>query len=861
MNPSYVAVSKGEGNGSKTEQSLQPRRDYRHWSKLSLGWFVGLLWLAPIIVLLYFNFTNYIIGPSASCPSGGCKADPFAASDSRWAQGLDYNDHNTLGGLQLVAKVLELWFLFVAIRVVYNITMVLASNGDGLPISLLSAPWEFADSRSLWESFRAISGNSTNAAAKSRKAYFFGAFLISMCLLVNLMGPAVAVLVLPALRWVDLPKQAQHSFNTSGIDRIMVALDWRLQLFPNCTGKDIMDRHYSCTSLPYASSLDSWVDSVTAVGHQEVSSVSESQPLGISPEGEVFFTFNASAAFLLNLFDVAWVPNRQALREVSTDVDTFYLASQDLDADPRYGAYNRSLNTVLKRRGPIFGASGHSYILEDITSIIIGHEQEIRCYDHYRVLNYGPSYGPAITYTKCLRVGTAWNSLNKQARFSAWPSQNNSLDRVEVSTFFSDQAAYFNETFNSDLIPSSCFVNGTVRASENCTFDRVFTSQAPDLLPLLSSDILYVQLSMPQKFPNRTVVFELLTFANFSTYTLDTSPQTNPMYLVQVDDIPKSETSSLQSISVDPDWLLAAWSVDNNGLVANRSASLSLVRGLEALLGPSSHGNATSEDNDEEGPSLSVSDSPLSSLPNPTSITPISTFTAEVPFAENINGTGSVPSASSTFGMMPATVSLSDSAFDIRAKREEASPTSLTTTTNDDEDDDGDGWSTPTALSPTYDEDNLRIDSYSVITSDDDTKLIESNELKTLVFFSYLQGLSMVPYSKLNLTSNSDKEGDSMHPPIWYWAKVHVWGYGLDSRTSKLGIVVTMLGAVCVIISTVIGMIWRREKRSLTDLIIAALEHRQEGEPVLAAGEEQLTARTRYKLIDDGEDKHIRFTQ
>ena len=160
-------------------------------------------------------------------------------------------------------------------------------------------------------------------------------------------------------------------------------------------------------------------------------------------------------------------------------------------------------------------------------------------------------------------------------------------------------------------------------------------------------------------------------------------------------------------------------------------------------------------------------------------------------------------------------------------------------------------------VSPTYDEENPGIDSY-YDNSAVDSVLLETNELNTIIFFSYLQGLSMVPFSKLNFTSDTDNE---KHPPIWYWARVHVWCYGLDSRTSKLGIAVTILGAVCVISSTVLGMRYRRSKRSLTDLIVAALEHKYEGELVREAGEEKLTAKTRYKLIDDGDDEKLRFTQ
>lgn len=177
MSLNYVAASKGAEESSNHEQSSRPRQIYRYWSKISLSWFAGLLWLAPIIVLLYFNFTNYVIGPSASCPPGGCRADPLAASGSHWAQDLDYNDHNTLGGLQLVAKALELWFLLIAMNVVHNITTVLASSGDGLPIGLLSTPWEFAESRSLLESFRAVLRSSALSTAKERPPMSQSVFL------------------------------------------------------------------------------------------------------------------------------------------------------------------------------------------------------------------------------------------------------------------------------------------------------------------------------------------------------------------------------------------------------------------------------------------------------------------------------------------------------------------------------------------------------------------------------------------------------------------------------------------------------------------------------------------------------------
>ena len=71
---------------------------------------------------------------------------------------------------------------------------------------------------------------------------------------------------------------------------------------------------------------------------------------------------------------------------------------------------------------------------------------------------------------------------------------------------------------------------------------------------------------------------------------------------------------------------------------------------------------------------------------------------------------------------------------------------------------------------------------------------------------------------------------------------------------------VTVLGAVCVIASAVLGMIWRRKQRSLTNLIVAALKYRHEGELDHVAGNDQREGKTRYKITDDGPDEHVHFT-
>lgn len=62
---------------------------------------------------------------------------------------MEAEDHNLLGALQLVAKTLEVWFMFVAGSLVYDLAMLLARNSDGLPLRYYTPFVEFGDLRSI----------------------------------------------------------------------------------------------------------------------------------------------------------------------------------------------------------------------------------------------------------------------------------------------------------------------------------------------------------------------------------------------------------------------------------------------------------------------------------------------------------------------------------------------------------------------------------------------------------------------------------------------------------------------------------------------------------------------------------------
>ena len=92
------------------------------------------------------------------------------------------------------------------------------------------------------------------------------------------MGPATAVLVLPALPWKNTDLHVDHAF-----------LSWNLSsgpagdnVFPECTDGNLSRGQYSCNTDSYAASLDSWVDFTIARMNQSGPPVNTSLSYGLS---------------------------------------------------------------------------------------------------------------------------------------------------------------------------------------------------------------------------------------------------------------------------------------------------------------------------------------------------------------------------------------------------------------------------------------------------------------------------------------------------------------------------------------------------------------------------------------------------
>lgn len=74
------------------------------------------------------------------------------------------------------------------------------------------------------------------------------------------------------------------------------------------------------------------------------------------------------------------------------------------------------------------------------------------------------------------------------------------------------------------------------------------------------------------------LMFDFVAYFNFTTYSLDPSPITNPLFFVTMPDLPMSGTP----IPVDPAWTLAAWSADLGGTMApNRSSAIAVLHAFD----------------------------------------------------------------------------------------------------------------------------------------------------------------------------------------------------------------------------------------------------------------------------------------
>lgn len=124
----------------------------------------------------------------------------------------------------------------------------------------------------------------------------------------------------------------------------------------------------------------------------------------------------------------------------------------------------------------------------------------------------------------------------------------------------------------------------------------------------------------------------------------------------------------------------------------------------------------------------------------------------------------------------------------------------------------------------------------------------DQTEFYFLHAYTLAQSLSMVNYYFDNATAPSGTlQADAAHPLLSRYATVRVWAYGINSRTSRLGVVVVFAGCACVLVRLVLGFVMRAHNQSSVEMFVAALEHAPRGEFRGLANEHQW-AKVRYQL-------------
>ena len=556
---------------------FRPKPGKRHTGGLTLhiiGHIIGFLWLAPIAALLVLNFKRHVIGASVWCPSGKCDSkalDPNAAI--KRAEELDRQDHDVLGALQYVAKALEVWFMFVATGLVYDIALLFAKRWGGLPIGYLFTHLEFGDIRNLanptlWTS-PIPHGNSPRKTSVYR-LYLFAGFVAFLTVLTNFMGPATAVLVLPTLQWVDTDKVPVQRYTANGAS----SPPRGDTVLPGCTDAQLLNRDYTCTSEVYGPSLDTFVASAASSIQQGMLPWGYPSIKAASLEGLVTFQANISA----NGAELVWVPLRQALRDLSLDViDLQQVVAGQSDKDSstatqpvqKQPKYNNSLETVLQREGPSIGVQAGCYVGNYSEHYIADHKI-IMCYDNWSVDNIS-------NYTRCIRAGTGWSPVNTEAQFNLGDGKDYNSETT-VFVYFSDKSAFYNASTDFDTGLKDCLaVNSTT-----CDYDKLFTT--PPALPQdLRNATVNVQVQEYYTPITDTRFWcDSIAYSSFPVYSVDTLETVNPMGLVQLHNLPNA--SFFTPLVVHPDWWLAAWSVPQEGTVdRNRTVGRNYAQKLRAF--------------------------------------------------------------------------------------------------------------------------------------------------------------------------------------------------------------------------------------------------------------------------------------
>ncbi|PPJ59331.1 hypothetical protein CBER1_05784 [Cercospora berteroae] len=563
---------------------------------------LALLWVGGIGYLLYVNFKQHILGASAWCTFNTCFPQVWA-KDLMIPRALlvkfDRDTHNLLGGLQLAAKLAEIWFCLIAAWLVYLKTVQLGQSAQGLPIGYMLRHIEFANTLSLFDRLMWT----TSVARRHRKGQHrllsYLCLTGLLCVLCNLMGPAVAVLLVPSLQWIDTQADVTAKFDSfySGEppkpDEFAMkdALQSRNGYWRDCGTLTYMrPGQYRCSGV-WASSLDAWVEAVFAKqgGTTPVS----------SSQNNIYFTYNKTmvpatqfeqhdvkSTFYEEMF---WTPSRQVLSALGDDLQ--YVKDMSTGAFPETesrlasnSSYNNTVSTVVHRIAPALGALVGSWYnvsndssSQPIYDIQLRDERTVRCYKNYTLLDAvgcGKECGNAASsYTRCIKLerdkrAGFWIDQRYMAQIAQWGPY------TRYEHFVSDVVFLPMHTVPHSMVAvgfeQRCLDLITDDGSE-CNWDALFEMNNEDArLATRTRRVNTLHITWNSSILSTlnfkavsvvTLAIDFVAFQGMADYALDTSWISNPLMQLdfQPEISPHKSKSGFQPIEINPNWTLATW--------------------------------------------------------------------------------------------------------------------------------------------------------------------------------------------------------------------------------------------------------------------------------------------------------------
>ena len=146
-----------------------------------------------------------------------------------------------------------------------------------------------------------------------------------------------------------------------------------------------------------------------------------------------------------------------------------------------------------------------------------------------------------------------------------------SADDLLINIFFSGKATYYNnETdFGSGLL--DCAKTSYIK----CDWDSIFAANLPYNLSKMATNSLSTEIS--RRGGDGTVTWiDLKSYFSIVDYQLDISPYTLIDPLVTIINASLPNATNTTPLVINPDWVLAAWSVNDRGII-NGTSSLGLL--------------------------------------------------------------------------------------------------------------------------------------------------------------------------------------------------------------------------------------------------------------------------------------------